>query len=260
MLKRCSSSRHQGAGLSLIGSSFGTPNSAWRPSLTVSKLTNLKSSRLDELTSELGTKWQTNNIRIKPYAAMAGTHPSIDCIRRLQEQHPERMKKFDEITKIEILLGEAAFHHGGWKAEIPLTATGAQMSNSFTTALQIVHRKVLMAQFTPNMINDERVWRLVDLTECKLHITDGDSIGCQEVRIEFQDGTALHHAVPNGYGVDPPLSNEDIVGKWRELTKGIVESEVLYKIEEIVLSLEELDDLSTLCDLLGQISKSPLAE
>ncbi|KAI6768408.1 hypothetical protein HG531_010597 [Fusarium graminearum] len=216
--------------------------------------------RLDELTSELGTKWQTNGIRIKPYAAMAGTHPSIDCIRRLQEQNPERMNKFDEITKIEILLGEAAFHHGGWKAKKPLTATGAQMSNSFTTALQIVHRQVLMTQFTPNILNDERVWRLVDMTEFKLHITDGDSIGCQEVRIEFQDGTALHHAVQNAYGVDPPLSNEEIVGKWRDLTKDIVENEVLDKIEEIVLSLEELDDLSTLCDLLGQIAKSPLAE
>ncbi|KAF5582435.1 immune-responsive 1 [Fusarium pseudocircinatum] len=215
--------------------------------------------RLEELTSELGTKWQTDGIRIKPYAAMAGTHPSIDCIRHLQEQHPDRMKRFDEIKKIDILLGEAAFHHGGWKAVKPLTATGAQMSNSFTAATQIVHGQVLMPQFTPEMLVDKDVWRLVDLTECKLHITDGDSIGCQEVRIVFEDGTALHHGVPSAFGVDPPLSNEDIVAKWRQLTKGIVENDVVAKIEEMVLSLEEQDDLVTLFKLIREISKNPLA-
>ncbi|KAF5684027.1 immune-responsive 1 protein [Fusarium denticulatum] len=211
------------------------------------------------LTSELGTKWQTAGIRIKPYAAMAGTHPSIDCIRHLQEQHPDRLKRFDEIKKIDVLLGEAAFHHGGWKAVKPLTATGAQMSNSFTAATQIVHGQVLMPQFTPEMLVDKDVWRLVDLTECKLHVTYGDSIGCQEVRIVFEDGTVLHHGVPNAFGVDPPLSNEDILAKWRQLTKGIVENEVIAKIEEIVLSLEEQDDLVTLFKLIRETSKNPLA-
>ncbi|KAH7192909.1 uncharacterized protein B0J16DRAFT_66849 [Fusarium flagelliforme] len=215
--------------------------------------------RVEELTNGLGEKWQTDGIRVKPYAAMAGTHPSIDCIRHLQYQNPVKMKSFDEIKRIEILLGEAAFHHGGWKAERPLTATGAQMSNSFTTATQIVHGQVLMPQFTPDMLENQQVWQLVDLTECKLHITDGDSIGAQEVRIEFQDGTILHHAVPNAFGVNPPLSNEDIVFKWRELTKGIVDEDVVRRIEGMVLSLEEQSDIGGLCELLGQTSKNPLA-
>ncbi|EXK88169.1 hypothetical protein FOQG_08554 [Fusarium oxysporum f. sp. raphani 54005] len=214
--------------------------------------------RPQELTSELGIRWQTNGIVIKPYAAMAGTHPSNDCIRHLQEQNPDRMKRFDGIKKIDILLGEAAFHHGGWRAAKPLTATGAQMSNSFTAATQIVHGQVLMPQFTPDTLVDEDVWRLVDLTECKLHITDGDSIGCQEVGIRFEDGTVLHHSVPSAFGVEPPLSNDDIVAKWRQLTRDIVENEVVEKIEEIVLSLEEQDDLVTLFELIRQTSKNPL--
>ncbi|RKK47750.1 hypothetical protein BFJ66_g7902 [Fusarium oxysporum f. sp. cepae] len=166
--------------------------------------------------------------------------------------------KFDGIKKIDILLGEAAFHHGGWRAARPLTATGAQMSNSFTAATQIVHGQVLMPQFTPDTLVDEDAWRLVDLTECKLHITDGDSIGCQEVRIRFEDGTVLHHSVPSAFGVEPPLSNDDIVAKWRQLTRDIVENEVVGKIEEIVLSLEEQDDLVALFELILQTSKNPL--
>ncbi|KKO96713.1 hypothetical protein THAR02_11186 [Trichoderma harzianum] len=185
--------------------------------------------RLDELTSELGSNWQTEGIRIKPYAAIAGTHPSIDYIQPLQEQHPERMKRFNEIKKINILLREAAFHHGGWKGTRPLTATGAQM-----------------------------IWRLIDLTDCKLHMDEGDSIGCQEVRIEFEDGTTLHHGVPNAFGVDPPSFNEDIVDKWRKLTEGTVPSQVVRQIEEMVVSLEEQGDAAVLCELLSQFSKSPL--
>ncbi|RKK54102.1 hypothetical protein BFJ71_g10435 [Fusarium oxysporum] len=169
-----------------------------------------------------------------------------------------KMKRFDGIKKIDILLGEAAFHHGGWRAARPLTATGAQMSNSFTAATQIVHGQVLMPQFTPDTLVDEDAWRLVDLTECKLHITDGDSIGCQEVRIRFEDGTVLHHSVPSAFGVEPPLSNDDIVAKWRQLTRDIVENEVVGKIEEIVLSLEEQDDLVALFELILQTSKNPL--
>jgi len=116
-----------------------------------------------------------------------------------------------------------------------------------------------MPQFTPDMLKNEQVWRLVDLTECKLHITDGDSIGAQEVRIEFQDGKILHHAVPNALGVDPPLSNEDVVVKWRKLTKNIVDEKVVTTIEEMVLSLEEQGDIGRLCELLGQTSNNPLS-
>lgn len=214
--------------------------------------------KLDELTHGLGTKWQTDGIRVKPYAAMAGTHPSIDCIRHLQEQHPEKMKDIREIKSIEIMLGEAAFHHGGWKATRPLTATGAQMSNSFTTATQIVHGQVLMAQFTPTMLCKEDVWRLVDKTECKLYITDGDSIGCQQVKIEFEDGTVLSHEVPSAHGVNPPLSNQEIVDKWRLLTADVVDEDVARRIEEAVLSLEEQDSLAPFCELLSTLSRNPL--
>lgn len=110
------------------------------------------------------------------------------------------------------------------------------MSNSFTAGTQIVHGQVLMPQFTSERLSDKRVWKIVDLIECKLHITNGDSIGHQEVRIEFEDGAVLHHSVPSAFGVDSPLSNEGIVENWRKLTK---DSEVINKFEQMVLSLKE---------------------
>jgi aconitate decarboxylase len=67
-------------------------------------------------------------VGVKPYAAMVGTYPTVDCVEKLQEEYPEQMKDLGAITSIELEMGEAAFHHGGWKAERPLTSTGAQMA------------------------------------------------------------------------------------------------------------------------------------
>ena len=36
----------------------------------------------NEITEALGVKWQTMGVRVKPHAAMAGTHCTIDCIRK----------------------------------------------------------------------------------------------------------------------------------------------------------------------------------
>jgi aconitate decarboxylase len=120
--------------------------------------------KVEEVTKGLGEKWQTWGVRVKPYAVMAGTHPTVDCVRKLQEEHPEQMKDLGAITSIKLEMGEAAFHHGGWKAERPLTSTGAQMSNAYVAATQLVDGQVLPTQFRHNKLETDNVWSLVDKT------------------------------------------------------------------------------------------------
>lgn len=214
----------------------------------------------DEVSKDLGTKWQTNGVGVKPYAAMAGTHSTIDCVKKLQELHPEVMRdKIDQVKSIRITLGEAAYHHGGWRATRPLTSTGAQMSNSFAAATQILHGEVLPAQFRHDMLENETVWRLVNLTECQLTQDLAGPRGRQNARIEYADGTVLEHTVDAARGVDPALSNEEIMDKWRLLTRDIIDLERVAKIEAAVLDLEQLDDISSLIDLMAGDAKNPIA-
>ena len=214
---------------------------------------------VEELTRDLGVKWQTMGVRVKPYASMAGTHSSIDCVKNLQELYPEKMRSTSGMRKITIVLGEAAFHHGGWKATRPLTSTGAQMSNSYIVATQIIHGEVMPAQFRHDMLEHDELWRLVDLTECELSADLSGPRGRQSVTIEFEDGTTLTHQVDAPRGVDPPLSNEEILEKWRLLTRDVVDAERARKIENIVLRLEECEDISLLLELLGGVTKNPIA-
>jgi aconitate decarboxylase len=214
---------------------------------------------VEEVSKDLGVYWQTNGIRVKPYASMAGTHPTVDCVRQLQEQYPEQMQnKIKSIKGIRIELGDAAYHHGGWKAQRPLTSTGAQMSNAYVAATQMVQRQVLPAQFRHDMLENDDVWRLVDVTTCELSKDPDCPRGRQIVEVQFEDGSTIKTSVDTARGVEPPLSNNEVVDKWRLLTKDVIGPERANKIESIVLNLEECDDLSALLELMEGLTRNPI--
>lgn len=214
--------------------------------------------RPEEISKALGEVWKTENIRVKPYAAMAGTHPTVDCVKVLQAEHPEKMKDYTKIRQITIEMGDVAFHHGGWEATFPLTVTGAQMSNSYIGATQIVDRQVLAAQFRPEMLHREEVWTLVHKTTC----VQNDNLPArysQRMTIEFEDGEIIKSEVRAAKGVDPELSNEEIVEKWRSLMKGVIDDQRREKIEDFVLGIEHCSDIVALGELLIGTTANPIA-
>ena len=149
-----------------------------------------------EISKGLGTVWKISSIRVKPYAAMAGTHNTVDCIRALQAREPGKMKDLDSITSIKIEMAEAAYHHGGWKAERPLTSTGAQMSNSYVGATQLVDGQVLPPQFSHHSLDRDAVWNLVDKTTCQ-DTAEFAGTYAQRVTIHFKDESSLVPGIAN---------------------------------------------------------------
>lgn len=212
---------------------------------------------VEEVSKELGSKWQTMNVRAKPYASMAGTHCTVDCIRKLQEEHPEQMKDYKSITSITYEMAEAAYHHGGWKAERPLTATGAQMSNAFVAATQIVDGQVLAAQFRHDKLTRDVVWDLVHKTTC----VNSDAMSnkwTQRATITFEGKPTLVGVVDFPRGVAPPLTNEEIVTKWRDITRNVIDDERRVKIEKCCLGLDNLENVMELGRLMADITKNPI--
>src|SRR6202522_444218 len=69
-----------------------------------------------------------------------------------------------QIQRIEIDMAEAAYAHGGWKAERPLEVIGAQMNVAYAVAVALLDGDVLVDQFSPDRINGDDVWRLIDRT------------------------------------------------------------------------------------------------
>jgi aconitate decarboxylase len=187
----------------------------------------------NEISANLGTEWMVLEDRVKAYAAMAGTHATVDCIKGLQEEYPEKMADLTKVASIRIEMAEVAYHHGGWEAARPIRPTGAQMSAAYVGATQMVDKQVLAYQFRPDQIDRDEVWDLVSKSVC-VHNTDFDKFR-QRVTVTFDDGASIQHQVEFPRGVKPFLSNEEVVEKWRGLVKGLIDEERRDKIEKLVL-------------------------
>ena len=61
-------------------------------------------------------------------------------------------------------MSEPAFHHGGWRAERPLAAVGAQMNLAYAVAVTLLDGTALAAQFAPERIDADDVWALIERT------------------------------------------------------------------------------------------------
>ncbi|GES65502.1 immune-responsive protein [Aspergillus terreus] len=212
----------------------------------------------EELVSGLGQTWQLDAIRVKPHASMAGTHCTIDSVAALQREYPGKLKDLDAISSIAIEMSEPAWKHGGWKAHRPLTATGAQMSCAYVAAVQLVDGQVLPQQFHPERVDRDVIWRLVDKTEC-FHTPELGGKYEQRVTVAFHDGSKISRTLEAPKGVSPPLSNEEVLDKFRMFTSDLIEKERRDAIERLVLRLEFLEDVSALEELLSGSTLSPIS-
>jgi len=212
----------------------------------------------EEIYAGLGHLWETERIAVKPYSAMGLLHAAIDAALELRPK-----VDVNQIQRIDIDMAEAAYAHGGWKAERPVEVIGAQMNVAYAVAVALLDGDVLVAQFSQDRINSDDVWRLIDRTITH-HEKAYDSLPIDErlttqVRLTLNDGTTRAAKVvhPRGTG-DRNLTNAEIRDKYVKLTQRAITAERQAAIEKIVLNLETLDDVAQLTALLTPAVHSPL--
>lgn len=213
--------------------------------------------KVEEIAKDLGRTWLMKGVAIKPYASMAGTHNTVDCLADLRLLYPELMSDLHGIERILIELSKPAFEHGGWETKRPLTATGAQMSNAYVAATYIVDSAVLPAQFSAAKIERDIIWDLVGKTTCEL--TPGFEKMRTRVSVWLKgrsDPLVADRQLAKS--VMPTLSNDEILEKWKNITANVIDDERREKIEQVVLNLEECNDLGVLSVLLMGRTSNPI--
>src|SRR5450432_3796929 len=155
----------------------------------------------EDIYKGLGVLWETERIAIKPYSAMGLLHAAIDAAFELRPK-----VDVSQIQRIDIDMSEAAYSHGGWKAERPLEVIGAQMNVAYAVAVALLDGDVLVDQFSPKRINSDDVWELIDRTLTH-HEKAYDNLPIDEqlttrVRLTLTDGTTQSAKVthPRGTG------------------------------------------------------------
>jgi aconitate decarboxylase len=212
----------------------------------------------EEIYAGLGHLWETERIAVKAYSAMGLLHAAIDAALELRPK-----VDVSQIQRIDIDMAEAAYAHGGWKAERPLEVIGAQMNVAYAAAVALLDGDVLVDQFTQDRINSDDVWRLIDRTLTH-HERAYDNLPIDErlttqVRVTFKDGSTRAAKVvhPRGTG-DRNLTNADIRDKYAKLTHRVVSGGRQAAIEQAVLNIDALDDIAQLTALLTPAVRSPL--
>jgi 2-methylcitrate dehydratase PrpD len=188
---------------------------------------------------------------VKSYAAMGGLHGAIDAARKLRNSVAPQ-----DISKIDITVGETIYKHGWWRPQRPLTPIGAQMNIGYATAAALLDGNVLPEQFTPSRLNSDDIWSLIAATTVHLDESlahaDVSEWFRTDVAVTARDGTVHHARVvqPHGAPTDP-VANDELVAKFHALADRVTSPARAEAIERAVVGLDDLDDTKYLIDLLA---------
>ncbi len=214
----------------------------------------------DQVVADLGSRWETERIAIKAYASMAGLHAAIDGTLDLRREG----LKADDVDHIQVTVGPGVYHHGWWVPERPLTTVGAQMNIGYAIAAALVDGQVLAAQFAPDKLEDDAIWRLIERTEVRMDESfekpGGPGRYTTDLVFTTTDGRRVEHRVPTPPGgLDRPLDNAAIREKYHALTEGIVSPARRDRIASLVLGLDDDIEIDELIDVLTGAVGSVLA-
>ncbi|OUZ12760.1 MmgE/PrpD family protein [Aeromicrobium sp. PE09-221] len=215
--------------------------------------------RADLIVDALGREWALMDTGVKAYAAMAATHAPIDCALEARS----RGIAGDDVESISVEVSHAAYHHGWWRPERPLETIGAQMNIGYAVCVALLDGQVLAEQFTHDRVGADDVWSLldrIDVHHCPAFDGPEDRFRTRMV-IALRSGESVEIEVagPLG-GPTRPLSNADVVAKARRLAASIDIVDRWARIEDLVLGLDSLPDVSVLIDeLTAPVPALPIA-
>ncbi len=211
-----------------------------------------------EIAAELGARWETDAIVLKPYAAMGGLHSPLDGIFALMAEAPLRP---EEIESVDVDMSLAAYHHGWWELKRPITPVAAQMNLAYTLAVAILDGQALVHQFSPERIDANDVWALIP--RIKGHhdkaFDEGSKLNSvsSRIKVKLTNGNVREIFVAAPSMISNPMDRERIVQKFHHLTDGLVARDRQAQIVEAILSLETVDDIKLLTGLLAPPVNAP---
>jgi 2-methylcitrate dehydratase PrpD len=205
-----------------------------------------------QICADLGSHWEVESIVIKTYATQGSNHAPVDTLIDVGKQRP---LKAEEIASIEVDVTHSVFHHAWWQAVRPLTAIGAQMHLGYTLAVALLDGTVMASQYAPGRLDADDVWKLIPKISVR-HEPEFDALGPARrgrtrMVVTFTDGQRIEVNRTGSRAVETPSDNDAVAAKYRALTTGLIDPDRQKKIEAMVRSLEDLDDMRELIALLA---------
>lgn len=203
------------------------------------------------LTRDLGSFWDSRYASFKPFPVAHVTHPYIDALLRLRERTGLRAEQVARITcPVAPYIVGIVCEPLAEKLR-PLTDSHGRVSFQYTLAEALVKGRIGRHSYAEASLRDPAILALTDKVE---YVVDPSLPGPEQfkgvVRVELTDGTVLEEIEEYNRGSpNNPMTEAEIVGKFRENVEGTLSDEAAMRIAEAVLTLESMDNARALSAL-----------
>jgi len=206
---------------------------------------------LNALSADLGRKFETMGIALKFYSCVGSNHTTLDAIADIRKRRPFAL---DDVGEIVVHGSQVTVDHVGWPYK-PDGLTAAQLNLPFCVATLLIEGDVFVDEFTPECVNDPA---RIELSR-KVRVVHDPAITAlgagqrHQVRVEihFRDGAVETETREAPRGSEQSFASaNDIVGKFRKLTRGVMAEKQQAALVEAVMGLEKLGDSRELIALL----------
>lgn len=192
---------------------------------------------MEELDRDLGQQYEILEIDKKPYPCCRTTHHAIDAALALRGQaSPEQIKEIRvETYEVGVLQCGSPVY--------PESPVEAKFSIAYTVAAGLVRGNVSLAEFTEEVLQDERIRELAG----KVSVVESPVFsgrypkrwGCCMVIIK-KDGMVLRRQIDDMSGSRAcPLTKEQELEKFRGLTEPVLGSVRGQKLADEILAIEK---------------------
>ncbi len=208
----------------------------------------------DLATAGLGEVWELLATAIKPFPTCHFTHGAIDAALALREEVGDHR----EIKAIKVLVPEgvhATICEPEANKKRPQNDYDAKFSTHFLVSAALVRGRLSLDELEPDVLRDPQI---LALAERLSYADDPDSpfpaAYSGEVIITMNDGRELRHREHVNRGAaDRPLSNEDIIAKFRENAAMVVDARTMDRQLAAMLALDTTD--ARACEILRCFSQ-----
>src|SRR5436309_539456 len=206
---------------------------------------------LDALSAGLGSEWEAMRVALKFYSCVGSNHTTLDAIRDIRKRRPFTL---DELDRIVVHGSRVTADHVGWPYK-PEGLTSAQLNLPYCVATLLIEGDVFVEQFAEAAVSDRG---RIELSR-KVEVIEDPAITARGARyrhmvrvdVHLRDGSVHTETREAPRGSEHSFAPaEDIVDKFRKLTRAAMPKDQQDALVEAVLRIETLADVRHLIRLL----------
>jgi 2-methylcitrate dehydratase PrpD len=207
-------------------------------------------TKLGDVIRDLGEKWHivSPGISFKAYPCCRSTHSGIDASFHLRNR-----PGLDPNQVAEIICKTSPWHTQLARFHRPRSGKEGKFSIPYCIATALLRGEVSLGDFTDGKVADGEVQALLSKVEYlyPVEYSKCPSSLAQEVVVKLNNGVEYSYKVdlPKGEPANP-MTDEELLAKFIDCASLLLPQAVIERTRSMMTSLESLDDISKLIDIL----------